>query len=59
MAAWFTGIPLVPLPKPGTRLERDKARLEAARLVTRNGGHADDLKLVLDSLDLWPAQDPQ
>jgi hypothetical protein len=44
--------------KPGTQTERERARLGAARIVLRSGGGADDLRLVLDMLDLWPASDP-
>jgi len=54
---WFDGGNPIPLIKPGTLDERARARLGAARLVARNHGTADDLRLILSSLDLWPASD--
>lgn len=49
--------PPLALVKPGTQGEREQARLGAARMVRRSGGNAEDLKFVLDALDLWPEQD--
>ena len=56
--AWFDGSGLVPITKPGTTAQRERARLGAAVLVRRAGGDADGLRLVLDILDLWPSSDP-
>lgn len=57
-AAWFDGH-VFPLPvKPGTRDHRERARHGTAVMVTRNNGTADDLRLILTLLDLWPATDP-
>lgn len=58
-AAWFDGAGLVPIIKPGTKAQRERARLGAARMVTRAGGDADGLRLVLNALDLWPTSDPR
>lgn len=55
---WFDGGGTVPIVKPGTKAHRQRARLGAATLVTRNGGTADDLRLILTELDLWPSADP-
>jgi hypothetical protein len=56
-AMWFDGGGTVPITKPGTPAHRHQARLGAATLVTRNNGTADDLRLILTQLDLWPRQD--
>jgi hypothetical protein len=55
---WFDGGAPLPLPKPGALDERIQARLGAARLVVRNGGTADDLRVILSALALWPRDDP-
>ena len=57
-SAWFDGSGLVPITKPGTKGERERARLGAAVMVRRAGGDADGLRDVLTLLDLWPASDP-
>lgn len=57
-APWFDGHIVIPLVKPGTREERVQARHNAAVLVVRNGGDAEDLKRMFDQLALWPHQDP-
>ena len=57
-SAWFDGSGLVPITKPGTLAQRQRARLGAAVMVRRAGGDADGLRLVLTLLDLWPASDP-
>jgi len=56
---WFDGGNPLPLIKSGTVDERARARLGAAHLVTRNHGTADDLRVILSALDLWPASDNQ
>lgn len=50
-----------PLPrvKPGTVDERSRARVGAARMVTRNRGDANDLRFVPSALNLWPDNDLQ
>lgn len=57
-SAWFDGSGLVPITKPGTKAERERARLGAAVMVARAGGDTDALRDVLTKLDLWPASDP-
>jgi hypothetical protein len=49
----------VGLVKAGSNAERERARLGASRMVLRAGGDADDLRLALDMLDLWPASESQ
>lgn len=58
-SAWFDGSGLVPITKPGTVAQRERARLGAAVMVRRAGGDADGLRLVLDALDPWPTSDPR
>lgn len=51
-----TGFPecrVLPLVAPGTREERARARLTAARFAR----DTDDLRLILSALDLWPRGD--
>lgn len=54
--AWFSGDALPRLRQSGgsSRDQRARARLAAARLAR----DADDLRLILDMLELWPADDP-
>lgn len=56
-ATFFDGHGIYGPVPPGTREERHRARVAAAQLVVRNGGTAEDLKLLLDCLELWPAGD--
>jgi len=47
----------LPLARQGSLDERRQARLGAAELTLRNGGTPEDLKHLLDVLQLWPSQD--
>lgn len=51
--AWFDGGQMLP-PARGTSRERHAARLTCARAAQ---GDADNLRLYLNVLALWPAQD--
>lgn len=55
----FDGGHPIGISKPDDPETRRKARRALASLVIRHGGTADDLRLMLDALRLWPVWDTE